>query len=158
MKQVHQHIDKILPYGELMRGFANQNYISKSDLKKFLRNRGIFFNYSEKENLVPCISTLILSPSEFDVLRDFQNSKEDNTKKNTSRIEWNSDKSLVEAFENFDFKDLIPDEGVNFWFSKEPTITIQEENKNKVVIDFEIERNDLRESLKTTNSTTNHFW
>lgn len=155
MKQEHQHIDKILPFGELMRGFANQNYISKYDLKKFLRNRGIFFNQSEKENMVPCISTLILSPSEFDILRDFQNSKEDNTKKNTSRIEWNSDKSLVQAFDNFEFKDLIPEEGVNFWFSKEPTITILDDNKDKVVIDYEIERNDLNKSwYESTNIFT----
>lgn len=155
MKQEHQHIDKILPYGELLRGFANQNYISKSDLKKFLRNRGVFFNQTEKENLVPCISTLLLSPSEFDVLRDYQNTKEDNTKKNTSRIEWNSEKNLVEAFDDFDFKDLIPDEGVNFWFSKEPTITIQENNKDKIVIEYEIERNDLNKSwYESTNIFT----
>jgi len=155
MKQEHQDIDKILPFGELLRGFANQNYISKADLKKFLRNRGIFFNQTEKENLVPCVATLLLSPSEFDVLREYQNTKEDNTKKNTSRIEWSSEKSVFEAFENFDFNELIPDEGVNFWFSKEPIVTIQDNNKDKVVIEYEIERNDLNKSwYESTNVFT----
>lgn len=66
MKTQHKDIDKFLPYGELIRGFANQSYLSKSDLKKSLRKRGIFFTNSEKETLVPCISTLLLSPAEFD--------------------------------------------------------------------------------------------
>ena len=146
MKQEHKHIDKILPFGELMRGFANQTYISKSDLKNFLRNRGVFFNNSNKETLVPCISTLLLSPSEFDILRDYQNTREDNTKKNTSRISWNSDKPISEAISDFEIKDLIPTDGVNFWLSSEPIISIAEKNKDKVTIEYEIERNDLNKS------------
>lgn len=146
MRQEHKHIDKILPFGELMRGFANQTYISKSDLKNFLRNRGVFFNHSNKETLVPCISTLLLSPTEFDILRDYQNTREDNTKKNTSRISWNSDKPISEAISGFEIKDLIPTDGVNFWLSSEPIISIAEKNKDKVTIEYEIERNDLNKS------------
>lgn len=146
MKQEHEHIDKILPFGELMRGFANQTYISKSDLKTFLRNRGIFFNDSNKETLIPCISTLLLSPSEFDILREFQNTREDNTKKNTSRISWNSVKPVSEAISDFKIIDLIPKEGVNFWLSSEPVITISDKNKDKVTIEYEIVRNDLNKS------------
>lgn len=146
MKKEHEDIDKILPYGELLRGFANQPYISKSDLKKFLRNRGIFFNVSEKENLVPCLATLLLSPSEFDTLREYQNTKEDNTKKNTSRLEWDSTESIASTLSNFSFSDLIPEDGVNFWFNAEPQISLIENNPNRVLIDFEIQRNDLNKS------------
>lgn len=146
MKQEHKFIDKILPYGELLRGFANQPYISKADLKHLLRNRGVFFNQTEKEYLVPCLSTLLLSPVEFDELRECQNTKEDNIKKNTSRLEWNSNASLADSIRTLDFKDLIPEEGVNFWFNSEPTITIQDDNPNKVKIEFNIERNDLNKS------------
>ncbi|WP_295840878.1 hypothetical protein [uncultured Apibacter sp.] len=146
MKQEHQHIDKILPFGELIRGFANQSYISKTDLKNFLRIRGIYFNNSEKENLVPCLSTLLLSPSEFDILRDYQNTREDNTKKNTSRLEWNTNKTISETLDNFSFENLIPNEGVNFWFNSEPQISILDNNPNKILINYEIERNDLNKS------------
>lgn len=153
MKQEHKHIDKILPFGELMRGFANQSYISKSDLKNFLRNRGVFFNLSNKENLVPCISTVLLSPSEFDVLREFQNTREDNTKKNTSRISWNSEKPISEAISDFEIKDLIPEYGVNFWLSSQPIISIAESNNEKVTIEYEIERNDLNKSWYESTNT-----
>lgn len=49
MQAKHVHIDKILPYGELIRGFANQPFISKGDLKKSLRDRGIFFHHQKKK-------------------------------------------------------------------------------------------------------------
>lgn len=146
MKIQHQDIDKFLPFGELIRGFANQSYLSKSDLKRFLRKRGIFFTNSEKETLVPCISTLLLSPSEFDDLRICQNTREDNTKKNTSRLEWNSEKPIIETLSNFSFENIIPIEGTNFWFNSEPYVSVIDKNPNLVAIDFEIERQDLNKS------------
>jgi len=146
MRHEHKEISKILPYGELLRGFANQGYLVKSDLKRFLRDRGIFFNTSEKESLVPCISTLLLSPSEFDELREYQNTKEDNYKKNTSRISCSSDFKIIEALDNINFNKIIPEEGANFRLIKEPTIAINPNNRNKAIIEYEIERNDLNKS------------
>ncbi len=146
MKIQHKDIDKFLPFGELIRGFANQPYLSSSDLKRFLRRRGIFFTNADKETLVPCISTLLLSPSEFDDLRICQNTREDNTKKNTSRLEWNSDKPIIETLSNFTFDNIIPAEGANFWFTSEPNICVLDKNPNLIAIDFEIERQDLNKS------------
>lgn len=146
MKIQHQDIDKFLPFGELIRGFANQPYLSKSDLKRFLRKRGIFFTNADKEVLVPCISTLLLSPSEFDDLRVCQNTKEDNIKKNTSRLEWKSEKPIIDELSNFSFKNIIPSEGANFWFNSEPHVSLIDKNPDLVAIDFEIERQDLNKS------------
>lgn len=146
MKTQHKDIDKSLPYGELIRGFANQSYLSKSDLKKSLRKRGIFFTNSEKETLVPCISTLLLSPAEFDDLRTCQNTREDNIKKNTSRLEWNSDKSIIDTLTDFSFQNIIPDDGINFWFNSEPSISVLDKNQDTIAIDYEIERHDLNKS------------
>ena len=154
MKHEHKDANKILPYGELLRGFANQGYLVKSDLQKFLKNRGIYLNTSEKEKLVPCISTLLLSPLEFDELREYQNSKEDNYKKNTSRLKWDSDSSIFDAIKKISFKDIIPKEGHNFILVKEPNINLDPKNKDKVVIEYEIERNDLNKSFY---ESTNRF-
>jgi len=154
MKHEHKDVNKILPCGELLRGFANQGYLVKTDLKKFLRNRGVFFNTSDKEKLVPCISTLLLSPHEFDELREFQNTKEDNFKKNTSRLKWNSNTSIFEAVKTLTFENLIPKEGVNFYLVKEPVVNLDPKNKNKLSIEYEIERNDLNKSFY---ESTNRF-
>lgn len=154
MKQEHKDANKILPYGELLRGLANQGYLVKSDLKKFLRNRGIFFNSAEKEKLVPCVACLLLSPIEFDELREYQNTKEDNFKKNTSRLKWNSESNIFEAIKNIKMKNIIPDEGYNFYLVKEPNIIFDPKNKDKVKIEYELERNDFNKSFY---ESTNRF-
>ncbi len=154
MKHEHKDVNKILPYGELLRGLANQGYLVKSDLKKFLRNRGVFFNSSEKENLVPCISTLLLSPAEFDQLREYQNTKEDNFKKNTSRLKWSSESTIFDAVKNLNFENIIPEEGYNFYLIKEPQVNFNPNNKDKVVIEYELERNDFNKSFY---ESTNRF-
>lgn len=154
MKHEHKDANKILPYGELLRGLANQGYLVKSDLKRFLRNRGIFFNSSDKENLVPCIATLLLSPLEFDELREYQNTKEDNFKKNTSRLKWNSESTIFDAVKNLSFNDVIPKEGYNFYLVKEPNFVIDPKKKDKVRIEYELERNDFNKSFY---ESTNRF-
>lgn len=154
MKQEHKDVNKILPYGELLRGLANQGYLVKSDLRKFLRNRGIFLNTSDKEKLVPCLSCLLLSPIEFDELREYQNTKEDNFKKNTSRLKWSSESNIFEAVKNIRFENLIPDEGYNFYLVKEPNIIFYPKNKDKVKIEYELERNDFNKSFY---ESTNRF-
>jgi hypothetical protein len=88
--------------------------------------------------------TILLSPSEFDSLRELQNTREDNTKKSTSRLPWNTDIDISESVSNFTFENLIPKEGVNYWFRSEPQITIL--NRDKLSIEYEIERNNLNKS------------
>jgi hypothetical protein len=154
MQTAHESIDKILPYGELIRGFANQSYISKGDLKKALRERGIVFQYSEKEFMVPCLSSLLLSPREFDNLRDCQNTREDNFKKSSSRIEWNSGKSLIDSLSDIDLQNVIPVDGINYELTKTPRFTLIENNSNHIRLDFEIERNDMNKSWY---ESKNHF-
>lgn len=147
MKAQSDNIDKFIPFGELIRGFVNQPYLSNSDLKVFLRKRGIFTREWNKTDTVPIIANLLISPSEFDDLKDLQNTREDNTKKNTSRLDWNSNEDLTVILDGFNFKDVIPNEGVNYWFKQEPQIrVINEREDKKILMEFEIERKDLNKS------------
>lgn len=41
MNTLHKDINKIIPFGEFLRGFINQRYITVSDLSRVLRERGI---------------------------------------------------------------------------------------------------------------------
>ena len=62
MNTEHKDIQKILPYGEQLRGFANQKYITPAELNRILRERGIFALTSDKDFTVPLLQTLLLSP------------------------------------------------------------------------------------------------
>lgn len=80
MNTTHKDIDKIIPYGDSLKGFINQRYISQSDLAKILRERGIFVLNQDKDYLVPVMQHLLLSPAEFDKVRYSFAEKEDNEK------------------------------------------------------------------------------
>ena len=42
MNVEHKDINKFIPYGEMLRGYSSQNLISKADIDRILRERGIF--------------------------------------------------------------------------------------------------------------------
>ncbi|MEX0813169.1 MAG: hypothetical protein WD048_13200 [Chitinophagales bacterium] len=146
MKSKPENIDKILPFGEFIRGFANQSYVSKSDLNKFLKSRGVFSRLYDKENLVPTLCTVLISASEFDELRQYQHTKEDNIKKSTSRIDCEPDLELFQEIRDLNLDDLISEEQLNYSLITPPKISFDNNKPNKVSISFEIERFDLNKS------------
>ena len=81
MNAPHKDIDKIIPFGEFLRGFINQRYITATDIARILRERGIFVFNQDKDYMVPIMQNLLLSPAEFDKVRDSFSEKEDNEKK-----------------------------------------------------------------------------
>lgn len=145
MKEKHEHIDKILPQGEMLRGFINQSYIKKSDLNKFLRSKGIFVENTDKEGLAPVLTTLIISPAEFDVLREYQNTREDNIKKRSNRLKLADNYSIEKIMTAFDAKKITLGEEVSYSFEYEPTVEIDKE-KGVAEIKFQIERIDRNKS------------
>ena len=48
MNAPHKDIDKIIPFGEFLRGFINQRYITATDIARILRERGIFVFNQDK--------------------------------------------------------------------------------------------------------------
>ena len=50
MNTLHKDINKIIPFGEFLRGFINQRYITTADLAQILRERGIFVLNQEKRH------------------------------------------------------------------------------------------------------------
>lgn len=62
----HRDIDKFIPFGEALRGFVNQKFITPPVLQSILKERGIFVLNADKDYMVPIMQTLLLSPAEFD--------------------------------------------------------------------------------------------
>jgi len=140
-------IDVVLPYGEALRPFLEQTFLSKADLKAILRSRGVFVCRSEKADTIPILVSSLLSPREFDSLRDRQTSKEDNPKRNSRFLDWNSTKSLIECIpEDLKLNELIKNEFVNYKVIGSPTFAAMGRRADHVRLDFEIERHDLSKS------------
>ena len=96
MKQQHKDINKVIPYGEALRGFVNQSFVSSADIIRLLKRRGIFALEAEKDYTAPLMQLLLLSPIEFDDLKDAFNTKEDNKKTISKDVNFTSDKQLFE--------------------------------------------------------------
>lgn len=150
-------IESFLPYGNSLRELITQSYISAFELKRTLKQRGVFTNYSDKESNVPVLMSLLLSPQEFENLREKQNTKEDNIKTNSFILELPKEKvnntdlmSLIP--ENLDLNNLIHKDNnrLNFSVDGQPNFQFSEEkNPNKIEMPFTTTRDNLTKDWAT---------
>lgn len=147
MNKTPNDIDQLLPYGEMLRSFMEQSFITKSDLKELLRSRGVFTYGNEKQDSIPVLMSTILSPSEFDSLRECQSIKEDNPKVVTQTIEWDSDKNLLDSLpDHFNLNSMLDLEFSNFKVSGSPAFVPVDGDPDKLKMDFKVEREDMSKS------------
>lgn len=147
MNAEHCDIQKIIPYGEQLRGFVNQKFISPAELTSILRERGVIVLNSDKDFTVPLLQTLLLTPREFDRIRDAFSVKEDNKKVISRDIKWGED---IRLFSN----DTLQIDVDDFIKRKLPTCSLLrpirliqvDNNPNHLKAEFTIKRLDLNKS------------
>lgn len=148
MKKTVKSADKILPFGESIRGFLNQSYLTEPDMKAFLRAKGVFLSSYSKDVSVPLIISTLLSPEEFDSLKESQGTREDNPKRTSELINWETEKSLRDVVSHHRsemLSSLIPTYS-NCKLLSSPQIKFFPDNPNEVNLTFQVERNDLNKS------------
>lgn len=147
MNTLHKDINKIIPFGEYLRGFINQRYITVSDLSRVLRERGIFVLNQEKNIMVPVMQNLLLSPSEFDKVRYSFSEKEDKEKKISREITWSNDAQIFDLeFLSVPIDDFIKKRLPTCKLSRPVTFAKLDNNPNHIIATFEIERHDMNKS------------
>lgn len=147
MNTPHKDIDKIIPFGEFLRGFINQRYITATDIARILRERGVFVFNQEKDYMVPIMQNLLLSPAEFDKVRYSFSEKEDNEKKFSREIKWTKDTKIFDP-------ELLSVPIDDVLIKKFPTCKLRnpilftqlDNNPNHIAASFEIERHDMNKS------------
>ncbi|NJO92620.1 MAG: hypothetical protein HC831_29395 [Chloroflexia bacterium] len=93
--------------------------------------------------MIPTLISLLLSPKEFDILRDSFNTREDKPKRLSSTIEWNNTKTLLQALpKDLNLSQLI-EKHSNVKVLGVPKFVPLSNNANNLICDFEIERNDI---------------
>lgn len=152
MQQIPDNLDLMLPFGETLRSFLEQPFITPSDLKHTLRARGVFQGRSEKRDTIPILTSCLLSPGEFDELRQSHFSREDNQKTTTRTLAWRSSKSLLDALPTELPSGLLGGEFSNYKVIGSPKFVAVAGDPNTLLFDFEIEREDLSKSWACTKS------
>lgn len=146
-------IDAILPYGEMLRPLIISSSLSKNDLKRTLARRGIFVSNKQLDHTVPLLLTILLSPREFEELREKQRTKEDNIKRKTQSIIWDNEETLLDALEdiNFDIHIAVHEEDTNYEIQGDPSFRV--EHPNEITLRYQIERRDLTKNWIQHTST-----
>ncbi|MEA2100901.1 MAG: hypothetical protein U9P72_12315 [Campylobacterota bacterium] len=72
--------NQILPYGNELRDMLSRSSITAVEMNKLLRKKGVYLSKPDKENILPILSSILLSPSEFDFLKNKQKTREDSEK------------------------------------------------------------------------------
>ncbi len=131
----------LLPFGEMLRSLISASSLNEQDLKFVLQNRGIFIKDHRKNNTIPKLTTILLSPREFNILKNRQQFKESTIKTLGRTANWNSTKTIVQTLpdecENF-AKNLI-DENSSYELKD---CRVQYSHPNEVVFFCIIKRND----------------
>ncbi|PHS69583.1 MAG: hypothetical protein COB23_06440 [Methylophaga sp.] len=148
---------KILPYGEHLRSLLSHSIITPSELKHILRDKGIFVCDSVKENTIPILTSMLLSPREFDILKEKQKTKEDKEKRHSSKFKTEK-KVTIEALKSvlktINLNDLDKQKIKNYKYKTPKASYATNQEKNELVLNYEIER---YQRNKSWDEQTNFF-
>lgn len=78
--KISEDYDKVLPYGAMLKPILSSAILGATDLKDFLKRKGIFVKYADKELIIPIFAGLLLSPIELDYLKGMLVEKEEKPK------------------------------------------------------------------------------
>lgn len=150
----NSELSSLLPYGDGIKPLLIASSLSEADLKFLLQKRGVFVKSPQRNNTVPLLASMILSPNEFETLRNRQHQKESNIKPFTAQSEWIG-KSTSIADILSDKLDIIIKE-----LTKEDSpYSIKSYNvsylsNDKILIEGEIERRDWTKDVFFDNNFT----
>lgn len=134
---------KMLPYGEHLRSLLNASLITESELKIFLREKGIFVCDTKKEKTIPILTSLLLSPKEYDTLNEHQKTKEDKEKIYESRFKTGikpTIENLKQSLKSFNLNDLDKNPFKNYKHKTSSVTFALDKDKKQLIVNHEIER------------------
>jgi hypothetical protein len=152
------NIDTILPFGDNLRPLiASSSVLSDFDLKSFLAEKGIFITSQNREKTVPLIVMSLLTPSEFENLREKQKDKEATIKRRNRELEWTSKETLLSSLKNYHIPvtDLVPKRSANYEIKSFGKLRPVDGNPNHLTATYEIERTNRNKDWATQHS--NHL-
>jgi hypothetical protein len=100
-----------------------------------------FTRYSRKNR-----DGTLLSPSEFDYLRECWSTKEDNPKTSTKSCAWQASRIMDALPADFDLNPIVDREFSNFQIIGTPQFRMAGDDPDAATLDYELERTDLTQS------------
>jgi hypothetical protein len=141
-----KNMETILPFGNTLRPLvASSNVLSISDLKGSLAQKGVFTSSSSKEDILPLMLTSLLSPTEFENLKEKQKDKESIPKRRSKAFNYMGTGDLINIVPKLslvNLRDFKQWELENYEIIDVNSFTRIERNNNKLRSTYRIKRND----------------
>ncbi len=136
-----------LPFGESLRLLILGSNLSAADFRFVLNKRGIYIKDGRKENTIPHLANILLSPREFDILKNKHQFRESTVKVSDAKSEWNApDKTIQQALpdEIAPFiQELIP-ENSPYQLTE---CNLQINDADDVIVNFTVKRQDWTKDI-----------
>lgn len=132
--------EQILPYGNELQSILNNTNISDYDFSTILKNKGIYTSSNSREATFPIFASILISPSEYDLLKEKQKTKDEKEKKRSGSIECDiQGKKLIEILPKINFDEIVNTKYTNFSFQKK-SINFKKIDDNHVILEYKINR------------------
>ena len=142
MEKINDNINRFLPFGESLRAILQHDSIKDRERRQLLRMKGVFVNNPDEDSTFPILIASLLSPNEFEFLKERLQAKEDREKTITRTLDWESDKNLIAAIpDNFNIQEVIKTNFPRYKVIGNPNFNMVENNPNKIALDFKCETN-----------------
>jgi len=137
------HHDQILPYGNELRDLLSRSIITEAEMNKLLKKKGVYLAEPTKENIIPILSSILLSPKEFDFLKEKQKHRDDKEKHRSDSIECKETikaQTLITILpKSLNLNEVAKAAHSNYDFhNANINISMIEENPNKVKFEYTI--------------------
>ncbi len=144
-------INKFLPFGSSLKEVLQHTSFKGVNAKQLLREKGVFLESNEEEDTFPLLTTTLLSPFEFEIIKEKIKIKEDSEKVKTRSIPWNSDNTLIQSVPlNLDLNTLLNEENSKYKVVAPTNFAMIENNPNKIKMTFKCETDNFNSSWYRT--------
>lgn len=140
MEKINENINRFLPFGESLKAILQHDSIKDKERRELLRMKGVFVNSTDEDSTFPILITSLLSPNEFEFLKERLQAKEDREKTINRTLDWESPKTLISAIPiNFNIQESIKTNFPKYNIIGNPNFKMVDNNPDKIVLDFKCE-------------------
>jgi hypothetical protein len=135
---INKAFETKLPYGSELTELLKQHYITEANVIQLLQKKAVYYGVKDKKFTVPIAASMLLTPKEFEFLKEKRNTKEDRLKHCSTTLKWTAKKSLFEAIPtNINIRDIVDTQFKGYEIVGNPRFVAL--NKNKATIEFYID-------------------
>jgi hypothetical protein len=140
MEKITENINRFLPFGDTLKAILQHESIKDRERRQLLRMKGIFVNNCDEDSTLPILLTSLLSPCEFEFLKEKLQEKEDREKPITRTLDWESNKNLISAIpDSFNIQEVIRTTFPRYNVIGNPNFKMIDNDPNKIALDFKCE-------------------